>query len=234
MTTFYPECLLIQALLRNRGQGPPVTGKRPADLWPDCCWGGLTTSVSSINISLPWPIKKLGQNSGGEDAFTSLRWKSRWDPMVITRTDSLPCSPKSWHVLGLPKCCFQNTNPSGPWGETTTNGETTGCDLWVLVIKAKWLFFSLSPQTLRYGRTLSRLSLWAKRTWMAWLWSPSWPRQELSLQRTQTPERRGNKSFKPSLTFAFHQKQVFALVEERVHRGISCIAKSNGGIFRMS
>ena len=153
--------------------------------------------------------------------------------MVITRTNSLPCSPKSWHVLGLLKCCFQDTNLSGPWRETATNGETTGCDPWVLVIKAKWVF-SFSHQTLRYGRTLSRLSLCPKRTWMAWLGSPSWPRQDPSLQGSQTPERRGNKSFKPSLPFAFHQKQVFALLEERAHRGISRIAKSSGGIFRLS
>lgn len=82
-------------------------------------------------------------------------------------TDSLLHIPENWPVLGLRKCCFQNTNLSGHWREPTANGETTGYDQWILTAETKWFCLSFSSQTLIYNRTLSRLSLRSKRTWIA-------------------------------------------------------------------
>lgn len=66
VTMFYCKCLLILTISKSRSLSddwvPPVSGKGPNDLRPDCCWGGMATSVIFISIHFFWPIKRLGQN----------------------------------------------------------------------------------------------------------------------------------------------------------------------------
>lgn len=171
MTVLYPECLLIQTLLKSRGRVTPVTEKGPGDLWPDCHQGGLTTSVISISIDLLWSIKRLGQNlvkegkllsKDGDEGTTVIKWLLQWLVLFCTAL-------RSDLSLAFQHVASRIATYQDPGEKPQQMVRPLGCDQWVLVAKIKRLFLSFSPENLSSGRTLSRGSLFPEKTWTAWL-----------------------------------------------------------------
>lgn len=218
-------------LLLERSQ---MTSDRTAagDVWPHLWFPSASTVF--------WPTKWLGQNLVKEGKLISKNWDERTTRIkqLSTMTNSLLHDPQNRPVLGLPKCCFQNINPSGYWREATANADNIGWEEWNLMTNSKWFCFSLSSQGFKYGGTSQdgAIALRDLRSLVLfWTWETEsglagnyFSRGHKALQEREA------RALNQGSLLHFTKNRCLLCSREDFTGGMSCTAKSSSGISQLS